>query len=204
MSVKRSDTCASRPSSLGPTLEQREIRRAVTVGDGVSDGFSEVSTAKTWWRAGHFDSPTEARGAFRLSHQQALDGMGEGVAHWMGLTESEFSDYMRSGRLPCDVMAVPADGCSRVYFLRDRASDGSADHVKIGTSTDVTSRVSSGQVMNPRELVLIGSVLGDRALETDLHRKFKNLHVRGEWFVATPELLAFIDGLLYASSWKTP
>ena len=53
-------------------------------------------------------------------------------------------------------------GCSRVYFLRD------GDHIKIGTSTDVTSRMAGGQTMNPRELVLIGSVLGDRKLEVDL------------------------------------
>lgn len=82
---------------------------------------------------------------------------------------------------------------SRVYFLRD------GDCIKIGTSTNVSTRVSGGQTMNPRELVLIGSVPGDQQLEANLHRKFWHLHARGEWFEATPELLAFIDGLLYAS-----
>lgn len=80
-------------------------------------------------------------------------------------------------------------GPSRVYFLRD------GDHVKIGTSANVPVRIAGGQTMNPRELVLIGSVPGDRRLEADLHRRFRRLHVRGEWFEATPELLAFIDEL---------
>jgi hypothetical protein len=85
------------------------------------------------------------------------------------------------------------DGRSRVYFLRD------GDHIKIGTSANVPVRILGGQTMNPRELVLIGSVPGDRRLEADLHLKFRHLHVRGEWFAATPELLAFIDGLRYAA-----
>jgi hypothetical protein len=75
----------------------------------------------------------------------------------------------------------------RVYFLRD------GDRIKIGT---MASRVKGGQSMNPRELVLIGSVPGDRQLEVGLHRKFRHLHVRGEWFEATPELLTFINELL--------
>jgi Meiotically up-regulated gene 113 len=83
---------------------------------------------------------------------------------------------------------------ARVYFLRDGGC------IKIGTSTNVYARVSSGQTMNPRELVLIGSVPGDQRLEADLHRRFDSLRVRGEWFVATAELLAFIDGLLTAAS----
>lgn len=181
------------PGLLGPGREQSRLRQAVVVGDG----FDGVSSAMRWWRSGHFDSPAEARGAFKLAHQQALDGMGEGGAHWMGLSKAEFDDWMRSGKLPSDVF-TPADGRSRVYFLLDRSPGGGMDHVKIGTSNDVTSRISNGQTMNPRELVLIGSVLGDRQLEVSLHRKFEQLRVRGEWFVATPDLLAFIDGLLYA------
>jgi len=124
--MKDDRNSSKRPSPLGPTPEQSKIRAAVTVGDGVNDGFSEMTTAKSWWMRGHFDNPAEARGAFKLAHQQGLDGMGKGVAHWMGLTESEFSVYMRKSKLPCDVM-VPDDGRSRVYFLADLSrSDRSA------------------------------------------------------------------------------
>jgi len=86
------------------------------------------------------------------------------------------------------------DKSGRVYFLRD------GDHIKIGTSTDVRARVAGGQTMNPRKLVLIGSIPGGRQLEESLHLKFWPLRVRGEWFTAAPELLAFIDGLLYVGS----
>ena len=51
--------------------------------------------------------------------------------------------------------------------------------------------------MNALPMKLIGTVRGDRRLEKALHKRFDHLRVRGEWFWATPELLAFIDGLLF-------
>jgi T5orf172 domain len=183
----------------GLPAKQRDIRRAVAVGSADLYNSSSISSVKEWWRAGAFASPIEARGAFKLAYQQALDGMGTSVEQWMGLNDSEMAEFRSpSGKLPCDVF-MPSDGSSRVYFLRDPGDVVEKACVKIGTSTDVSARVSGGQTMNPRELFLIGSVPGDRELEADLHRKFRYLHVRGEWFEATTELLSFIDGLLYVT-----
>lgn len=60
----------------------------------------DVSTVAFWYRHGHFATDAEARGAFELAYQQAMDGMGRGVAAWMGLTQREFDAWRRDGTLP--------------------------------------------------------------------------------------------------------
>jgi len=63
-------------------------------------GTPALSTVTFWYRKGHFQSEEQARGAFELAHQQAMDGMGESKAGWMGLTEEEYARWMRNGELP--------------------------------------------------------------------------------------------------------
>lgn len=53
-------------------------------------GIGQVTTVADWYRAGHFATDDEAR-----CDQQALDGMGFSVPEWMGLTPSEFDQWMR-------------------------------------------------------------------------------------------------------------
>ena len=60
----------------------------------------EVSSVAWYHRAGHFNSDEEAQGAFKLAHQQGLDGMGESVAGWMGLTDQEYDAWMRNAKRP--------------------------------------------------------------------------------------------------------
>jgi len=60
----------------------------------------QVTTVAQWYRTGLFNSEEEARGAFRLAHQQGLDGMGTGVSAWMGLNEQEYDSWMRDDSLP--------------------------------------------------------------------------------------------------------
>ena len=81
-----------------------------------------------------------------------------------------------------------------VYFIRDAGGD-----VKIGYSErDPFGRLATMQTGNPRALTLLATIPGDRSVERELHDKFSPLRVRGEWFRGTPELLGFVDGLLYA------
>lgn len=68
---------------------QKEMRRGVDV-DG--NMFSVISAA-AWHRQGHFANDDEARGAFKLAYQQAMDGMGRTPAEWMGLTDEEYSRW---------------------------------------------------------------------------------------------------------------
>ncbi len=40
------------------------------------------------------------RGALDLAYFQYLDGLGASASEWMGLTEEEFSAWMRDGAIP--------------------------------------------------------------------------------------------------------
>jgi hypothetical protein len=76
---------------------------------------------------------------------------------------------------------------SVVYFIACN------DAVKIGTAVNVTSRFNTLQIGNPDPLCLLGAIPGDEILEKALHRRFKHLRIRGEWFRNTDELAAFIE-----------
>ena len=82
-----------------------------------------------------------------------------------------------------------------VYYARQ------GDYIKIGSSGNVTQRMRDlARELNtrPRDLPLgpvqlLATHAGGRRSERTLHRRFKHLRVRGEWFRATPDLLAHIS-----------
>ena len=72
-----------------------------------------------------------------------------------------------------------------VYFIKSGNYDQSP--IKIGVTGDVPKRLSDLQVGNPEELTVLAAikVLGeDHAywIERNLHKFFKEDHIRGEWF----------------------
>lgn len=80
-----------------------------------------------------------------------------------------------------------------VYFVR------SGDYIKIGVSSNVIIRVAQSiYAWNPHQATPLGWIpepemaLQPR-LEREIHDKFAHCRHRSEWFVATPELLAFIE-----------
>lgn len=75
---------------------------------------------------------------------------------------------------------------SGVYFIR------SGELVKIGTSTNVHARIAALRNMSSLPLELLAVAAGSYDEETAVHERFRHLRQHGEWFTATPELLAFI------------
>ncbi|TAG60665.1 MAG: hypothetical protein EAZ28_06365 [Oscillatoriales cyanobacterium] len=78
---------------------------------------------------------------------------------------------------------------SWVYFIFDEDNQA----IKIGRSTNPLHRLSELQVGNSKSLGLLKIIDGGAELEHKLHKKFKYLRLKGEWFKATQELLQFID-----------
>jgi hypothetical protein len=76
-----------------------------------------------------------------------------------------------------------------VYFAQYH-EDGP---VKIGRSIKVPKRMKALQLMCPYEVKLLGTFPGGAGDEAGFHRRFKDFHMRGEWFHATKEILAFIE-----------
>lgn len=81
-----------------------------------------------------------------------------------------------------------------VYFI------ASGEAVKIGHSSNVTRRLATFQTGAADTLRLLHAIpevdLADRLdIEADLHRRFEDSRLRGEWFAVTPELTNYIDRL---------
>ncbi len=74
-----------------------------------------------------------------------------------------------------------------VYFVATH--DG--QFIKIGWATNVAKRLATLNTAQAKPLKLLAKIRTRFAEEAHLHRKFAHLNVRGEWFRAEPELLAF-------------
>ncbi len=85
---------SSSKSTLAVT--QRERRQSIDIGPRMG----QVSPVMYWYKNGHFKNDDQARGAFELAYQQAMDGMGRSIPEWMGLNDAEFDAWMRNGELP--------------------------------------------------------------------------------------------------------
>ena len=81
-----------------------------------------------------------------------------------------------------------------VYFVTADAPDFP---VKIGISLKFRQRINDLQTALPYEIQTLAiHPTKDAIFERRLHRKFDHLHIRGEWFRRTPELLAYIESLV--------
>ncbi len=64
------------------------------------------------------------------------------------------------------------------------------DRIKIGYSTDVEKRVATLQTASGSRFETVTYRKGGRAMEARYHRRWADQRLSGEWFTATPELLA--------------
>jgi len=85
------------------------------------------------------------------------------------------------------------DGC--VYAIHAEGSD----FVKIGTATNIKSRMEQMQTGCPHKLVLLGACNGGQVTEQRMHKRLKGRSVRGEWYLRTDQCVAetiewIIDG----------
>ena len=78
-----------------------------------------------------------------------------------------------------------------VYFIQS----GDGGPVKIGFSKDTQSRLRELQISSPNELTLLGRMEALPTFESELHERFVDLHIRGEWFEPGEPLLQFIHAL---------
>lgn len=98
-----------------------------------------------------------------------------------------------SRRQPLNEQDTTAVG-SYVYFIQH----GDWGPVKIGMAVDPEKRCCDLQTGNPEKLHVRVAVPGDRALEGELHRRFKEWHLHGEWFGGGEQsaaIIAFALGL---------
>jgi hypothetical protein len=78
-------------------------------------------------------------------------------------------------------------GTNRVYFIEMN------DFIKIGFTRNLSRRLEDLSLGHPYEIRLLHDIPGTFDTETDMHRRFKHLHVRGEWFKKDADVLEFIE-----------
>lgn len=82
-----------------------------------------------------------------------------------------------------------------VYFIEA----GPGGPIKIGSSHDVARRMANMQTAMPFDLRTLATISGANRAESELHRRFKHLRIRGEWYRAEPDLVALIAALRVAA-----
>lgn len=82
-----------------------------------------------------------------------------------------------------------------IYFVK------MGEAIKIGFAKDVARRVKHMQGGCPEPLEIIASMQGSPATEKQLHRKFEDLCIRGEWFRPGDLLLNFIAKVQNGGCW---
>jgi len=77
-----------------------------------------------------------------------------------------------------------------IYFMQQ----GRSGPIKIGhTRKNIAGRLSSIRVASPVQIKLIGFISAATLEEEKaLHERFKEEHLRGEWFIPSPRLVAYI------------
>lgn len=119
------------------------------------------------------------------------------------MTEEEVWRMVETGELPKPERTKPknlwrwsqvdrmlmggADSRHRVYFIEMN------EFIKIGYSSNLERRIENLALGHPYEIRLLHDIEGSFDLETDLHRRFAHIHVRGEWFRKEQELLDYIE-----------
>jgi hypothetical protein len=80
----------------------------------------------------------------------------------------------------------PAHG--HLYFIQSIQGGP----IKIGRTLDIDKRIGQLQTSSPEQLVLVGFILNEGHKESELHYKFRQFRLHGEWFEPVAELIEYI------------
>lgn len=81
-----------------------------------------------------------------------------------------------------------------IYFIQ-QGWDGPVKIGFAGSFAAAQARLQTFQTGHPSTLRLLNAIDGDMAHEAELHARFAEHRVRGEWFRPAPEILALCDPL---------
>lgn len=76
-----------------------------------------------------------------------------------------------------------------IYFVQV----GLKGDIKIGFSKNIKSRIHTLQTSIPETIRLLGYVAGDMNLEKELHKRFKLLRRKGEWFYCDKSIIDYLN-----------
>lgn len=110
------------------------------------------------------------------------------AARKLWLRDPEQFERVAAGLEPLPMKKEDKHPC--VYFI---GHENRPDlPIKIGKANSVTSRRADLQTAHYTQLVILFTLPGYSKLEKELHGRFTNKHVRGEWFSLTQDDLELI------------
>lgn len=107
----------------------------------------------------------------------------EAVLHFVRSWANHDAKVITPGKRTVDLNKIGADTPAYVYFIHNEDSMA----VKIGCAKNVQRRLATLQTSSPSDLKLLGTIKAESfrcamELEENLHEKFKDSRIRGEWF----------------------
>jgi hypothetical protein len=106
------------------------------------------------------------------------------------LTDAEwFAEFFSKRRGPVQWIGRERKP-AKVYFIRAETGQ-----IKIGMAADPKARLSNLQTANPVKLELMATCEGGAEREAEYHERFREHHLRGEWFAPHEDILAEIARL---------
>lgn len=122
--------------------------------------------------------------AFQLRYDALLRGQAKVVEN-----RAKRAAVARSRRLKVAGSSMPGT----IYFI-----GGNVGPIKIGFTTNIETRLRRLQMNSPRRLRVLAARNGSRRDELELHRRYGEQRLHGEWFKRSPELVAVIESLVDA------
>lgn len=111
----------------------------------------------------------------------------EATERYMSLLDKVYGKFEPIDE-PDDVQTYPR---AYVYFIANREQNA----VKIGYSASPSARLSNLQTSTPSKLELLATIEGDMQTERQLHHRFAEYRVSGEWFRLADDLVEFIESI---------
>jgi hypothetical protein len=96
---------------------------------------------------------------------------------------------MRGGHTKGQTPMLHSKKEGQIYFIQGEATK----NIKIGFSDDPKIRLKGHQTGSGEKLILLKTVKGCKADETEIHNKLRHFRIHGEWFKPERELLDFIE-----------
>lgn len=75
-----------------------------------------------------------------------------------------------------------------VYVIADKEKR----YMKIGKANNPKSRLATIQTSMPFDVEIVAQIIGNYSIENRLHKLFKHLRLRGEWFTYSDEILKHV------------
>lgn len=85
-----------------------------------------------------------------------------------------------------------------VYFVQA----GEGGPIKIGVAVDISARIAALQTAHWAPLRVLAEMPGGEDQETELHGRFANLSIRGEWFHPGADLMALIRSVASGETYR--